>query len=85
MFDARKDLFDPCPRLDFSPDALSELSAIPFLFRTPRTIPPDNAVDHRSVDNWSIIEDELGRLVNDGKLDFSFLDVPHLASMELLD
>ena len=70
----------PCPRLDFFSDTLSELSAIPFLFRTPRTVRP---VKHRGVDNWTIVEGELGRLVNDGKLDFSFLDVPHLASMEL--
>lgn len=75
----------PCSRLDFFPNALSELSAIPFLFRTPSTVRPDNAVEHQSVDDWTIVEDELGRLVNDEKLDFSFLDVPHLASMELLD
>ncbi|KAG6377179.1 hypothetical protein JVT61DRAFT_1231 [Boletus reticuloceps] len=73
------------PRLDFLPDTHSELSAIPFLFRTPRTVLPNNAVSHPSVHDWAIVEDELGRLVNDGKLDFSFLDVPHLTSMELFD
>ena len=82
MSDSGGNLSTPCPRLDFFPDTLSELSAIPFLFRTPHTVRP---VKHRSVDNWTIVEDELGRLVNDGKLDFSFLDVPHLTSMELLD
>ena len=82
MPDTRGNLPIPCPRLNFFPDTLSELSAIPFLFRTPRTVRP---VKHRSVDDWTIVEDKLGRLVNDGELDFSFLDVPHLSSMELLD
>lgn len=83
--DSRGDLALPCPRLDFSPDTLSELSAIPFLFRTPSAVTPDNVVSHRTVDNWTIVEDELGRLVNDGRLDFSFLDVPYLASTALHD
>lgn len=84
-FDLRGNLTIGCPRLDFLPDTLSELSAIPFLFHTPPSVPPDNTVSHRTVADWTLVEDGLGRLVNDGKLDFSFLDVPHLASMELRD
>lgn len=72
----------PCPRLDFLPDTLSELSAIPFLYRTPRTVLPKNSAERM---DWTTVEDELARLANDGKLDFSFLDDPHLASMELLE
>lgn len=85
MSDSRGNPSIPCSRLDFSPTTLSELSAIPFLFCTPPAVPPDNAASHQSVDDWTIIEDVLGRLVNDGTLDFSFLDVPHLASMELIN
>lgn len=73
------------PRLDFSSDMLSELSAIPFLFRTPSAVLHDTMTDYRDVDDWSMVEDELGRLVSDGNLDFSFLDDPWLASVELLD
>ncbi|KAG8214673.1 hypothetical protein J3R82DRAFT_9751 [Butyriboletus roseoflavus] len=83
--DSRRNLTIPHQRLDFSPDTLSELSAIPFLFRTPLTVPLDNALSHPSVNNWTIIEEELECLVNERKLDFSFLDVPDLASMELHD
>lgn len=83
--DPTRNLTIPYLRLDFLPDTLSELSAIPFLFRTPPTVHPNNAVSHPSVTDWTIVEDELERLVHDGKLDFSFLDVPDLASMELLD
>ncbi|KAG9315695.1 hypothetical protein JVU11DRAFT_3342 [Chiua virens] len=82
----RGELFTSSPRFDFLPETLSELSAIPFLFRTPSIVLfPDNAVSHQIVDNWTSVEDELGRLVNDGTLDFSFLDAPHLTSMELSD
>lgn len=72
-------------RHDSSPSTLWELSAIPFSFRTPPAVPPGNAFSHQSVDNWTTVEDELARLVHDGKLDFSFLDVPHLTCMELID
>lgn len=85
MSDSKWDAPNPYPRLDFSAATLSELSAIPFLFCTPSAVPPDNVVYHQSADPWTIVEDELAHLVNDGKLDFSFLDVPHLASMELID
>lgn len=84
MPNAKTNPFLPCPRLDFSPDTLSELSAIPFLFRTPRAVLAENPFNHPNTDDWTILEDELGHVVNEGKLDFSFLDVPELASMELL-
>ncbi|KAF9220308.1 hypothetical protein BS17DRAFT_346209 [Gyrodon lividus] len=71
-------------RLDLFSDTLMELSAIPFLFRTPSAI--DNSFGHQiTADNWVTIEDELGGLVTEDKLDCSHLGSPDLPSMDLFD
>jgi hypothetical protein len=56
-----------------------ELSAIPFLFRTPSAVHADTPFgDRTTADGWMSIEEELGELVTEHKLDFSHLGSPNL-------
>jgi len=81
-FDASLAVFPSYARLDTTPDTLMELSAIPYIFRTPR--PPAVPALFYSSASW--IEEEFAKVLTDNRFEVSNISAldPLLMDFELL-